>query len=297
MGKKIIYSTADLLSDYPEVPHLGTDVVCFENGYENRRYPLGQDYFNHELLLVLMIAGESEVRINGTPVSLSAGSVLLHGRGYLTDHLRSSADLHCITLFLSEALRTDDSYLTQTTAQLLATMRRYRLYAFRLEEDEAARVRRGMEGLMDLLRTDHHYLFRRVQAQCNALFLDVVDCLDRRRPVVRPAGKRESLVEDFHALVTCHFREHHRAAYYADRLAVSKQYLARVVRAATGKTVSDIVAELLTLEARTCLSSPRASVGDVAAMLHFADTAAFCKFFRRRTGETPRGYRCRVMPH
>lgn len=295
MDKNIIYSTVDLLNDHPDVPHMGTDVVCFESGYESRHYPLGQDYFNHDLLLVLMLAGEAEVRINGTPVRLSAGSLLLHGRGYLTDHIRSSTDVHFITLQLSENLRTDDSYLTQTTAMLLATMRRYRLYAFQLGTDEQTRVRRELEELMCLLRTDHHYLFRRVQAQCNALFLDVADCLDRQRPAVRPAGKRESLVEDFHALVTCHFREHHRAAYYADRLAVSMQYLTRVVRAATGKSVADIVAELLTLEARTCLGSPRASVGDVAEMLHFADTAAFCKFFRRRTGETPRGYRRRVL--
>ena len=83
-------------------------------------------------------------------------------------------------------------------------------------------------------------------------------------------------------------------AFYARQLAISEQYLSRIVRTGTGKTVNGIISELLLMEARTLLGNRSLAVSDVAVRLNFSDTSAFCKFFRRNAGETPLGFRKRL---
>ena len=61
-------------------------------------------------------------------------------------------------------MRTDDSYLTQITSILLATMRQNGQYTIELTEAESMTIRRELESLMHLLKSEHHFLFRRIQA-------------------------------------------------------------------------------------------------------------------------------------
>lgn len=225
---------------------------------------------------------------------MEAGTLLVHGANYLTDHLFSSKDIRFITLSISEAMLTNDSYLTQTAALLLSTLRQNRQYTLLLAEDEMQEMRSQLEVLMRLLDSDHKFLFRRLQAACNALLLDIADFLSRRTPIRRHISPKEHVLQEFYALVTRHFREEHFVAFYARELAISEQYLSRIVRTGTGKTVNGIISELLLMEARTLLGNRSLAVSDVAVRLNFSDTSAFCKFFRRNAGETPLGFRKRL---
>ena len=393
MAEPRIFDNTRLLREHPGIPHYGEKIVCFASRYEDRSYPADESYFNREFYLILMLAGRSEVRLNGEPIDLEAGDLLIHGADYLTDHLYSSPDIRFITLSLSESVRTDDPFLAQTTAMLLATLRRSRRYTVSLTEPEAQTVRRELEELMALLnsghrfllrriqaacnalfldvaeflsrktviarrlsrkehvlqefhalslsesvRTDdpflaqttamllatlrrsrrytvsltepeaqtvrreleelmallnsgHRFLLRRIQAACNALFLDVAEFLSRKTVIARRLSRKEHVLQEFHALATRYFREEHAVRFYAGRLAVSEQYLARIVREGTGRSIGNLLGDLLAMEACTLLGSTKHSVGDIALRLGFSDTPGFCKFFRRKTGKTPLGYR------
>lgn len=112
------------------------------------------------------------------------------------------------------------------------------------------------------------------------------------KTVVREhVSRRDRLLREFHALATKHFREEHSVGFYADRLAVSRQYLTRVLRAETGRSVNEILSELQLMEARNLLLTTTLQVGEVAAQLGFGDAAVFCKFFRRHVGCTPLAFR------
>lgn len=291
MVKNHIFDHSQLLRLHPDIPHYQEDIVCFESNYEGRTYPAQGQYFNKELYMILILQGTSEIRLNGEHIRLEPDTLLLHGANYLTDHLSSGRDIRFITLSISESMRTNDSYLTRITAILLATMRREGRYTIPLTAAESRHVRLALEELMRLMQSKHAFLFRRIQAACNALFLDIGDFLSRKTPVHKQLSPREHVLQDFHALVTRHFREEHFVKFYAARLAISEQYLARILRAATGKSATDIINELLTLEAQHLLESRRRSVAEISERLHFSDTSAFCKFFKRNTGLTPLAYR------
>ena len=294
MVKSCIFDNAGMLKERPEIPHYREDVVCFESGYDDRNYPADVAYFNRELYLIFILEGRSEILLNGEHIVMESGTLLVHGANYLTDHLFSSKDIRFITLSISEAMLTNDSYLTQTAALLLSTLRQNRQYTLLLAEDEMQAMRGQLEVLMCLLGSDHKFLFRRLQAACNALLLDIADFLSRRTPIRRHLNPKEHVLQEFYALVTRHFREEHFVAFYARELAISEQYLSHIVRTGTGKTVNGIISELLLMEARTLLGNRSLAVSDVAVRLNFSDTSAFCKFFRRNAGETPLGFRKRL---
>ena len=294
MVKSCIFDNAGMLKERPEIPHYREDVVCFESGYDDRNYPADVAYFNRELYLIFILEGRSEILLNGEHIVMEAGTLLVHGANYLTDHLFSSKDIRFITLSISEAMLTNDSYLTQTAALLLSTLRQNRQYTLLLAEDEMQEMRSQLEVLMRLLDSDHKFLFRRLQAACNALLLDIADFLSRRTPIRRHLSPKEHVLQEFYALVTRHFREEHFVAFYARELAISEQYLSRIVRRGTGKSVGQILNDLLTMEASTLLDTTKESIGEIALRLGFSDTPGFCKFFRRQTGLTPLGFRKRA---
>mgnify|MGYP002933425084 CR=1 FL=1 len=86
--------------------------------------------------MIFVLEGRSEILLNGEFIAIEPNMLLIHGANYLTEHLYSSRDIKFITLALSESMRTDDSYLTQITAILLATMRRNKQYTIQLTEYE-----------------------------------------------------------------------------------------------------------------------------------------------------------------
>jgi AraC-like DNA-binding protein len=291
MVKLRTFDNAQLLIEHSEKPHYKDDVVCFRSEYKDKIHLENEQYFNKELYMILVLEGYSKIRLNGELITIGANTLLIHGANYLTEHLDSSKNIKFITLFISESMRTDDSYLTQITSILLATMRQNGQYTIELTEEESMTIRRELESLMYLLKSEHHFLFRRIQASCNGLFLDIADFLSRKTIIKKHIGHKDHVLQKFHALVTRHFREEHFINFYADKLAISNQYLSRIVRAGTGKSVNDIISNLLIMEARTLLSSRNLTVNGISARLCFNDTAGFCKFFKRKTKQTPLNYR------
>ncbi|TDX01248.1 helix-turn-helix domain-containing protein [Dinghuibacter silviterrae] len=99
------------------------------------------------------------------------------------------------------------------------------------------------------------------------------------------------LVARFRRLVGQHYREKRQVADYASLLAVTPNHLGRVVREATGRTPSDLIRDLLLLEAKSLLRLTGQSVSEIAYQLEFSDPATFGRFFRKETGMTPLDYR------
>lgn len=295
MVKSVIFDTRQLLWLYPEIPHYRTDLVCFKSNFGSRTYPLGQQYFNRELTMVLILNGESEICINGESVSLRAGSLLLHGADYLTRHDYSSSDIEFFTLYISEEFIQSDVYLNQFVSMLLATLRDSRQYVICMGDEELQLLKRELEDLISLLCSGHAFLSRRILSQCNAIFLDIADILSHKTLIKRDLSNREKLLQHFHILVMSNYKSEHNVGFYADCLSVSKQYLTKIVKDATGKTVSIILEELLVTEACALLLTMKYSISEIASELNFSDTANFCRFFKRCMGKTPLEYRSEML--
>jgi AraC family transcriptional activator of pobA len=74
---------------------------------------------------------------------------------------------------------------------------------------------------------------------------------------------------------------------FAEALAVHVNYLNRQLKAATGKTTTQLLAERLVQEARTLLRHTDWPVSTIGYCLGFEEPTHFAQFFRRHTGQTP----------
>lgn len=80
-------------------------------------------------------------------------------------------------------------------------------------------------------------------------------------------------------------------AYFADRLSLSPGYFGELVKTSTGTTAKDMIADRLVSSARELLNDLTLSVTQVADMLGFEYPQHFVRFFKRRTGRTPKEFR------
>lgn len=134
----------------------------------------------------------------------------------------------------------------------------------------------------------------------HAFALDYYDKWKRQygdRPLKDEKNSAEAICTRFYSLVFDHCREHHTAAYYADRLCITPNYLAMVTRQVCNETPKQAIDRQVTLEMKYLLRNTTLTAEQIALSLHFPDTSYMCRFFRRQTGCSLSEYRRKgVMP-
>ena len=104
-------------------------------------------------------------------------------------------------------------------------------------------------------------------------------------------SRSESICKQLTKLVMKHFTSERRVSFYAERLHITPQHLSVTVRQVTGKTVSDVIAEAVVMDARAKLKSTNMSVQEISDSLGFPNVSFFGKYFKRYTGMSPNEYR------
>ncbi len=99
------------------------------------------------------------------------------------------------------------------------------------------------------------------------------------------------LVGRFQELVEKNFRELHEVQQYATELAVSPDYLSKVVRKYLGASSQEYILDKLLLEAKRLLVFTNLSSKEIAYHIHIDDPSYFGRIFKRKTGLTPNEYR------
>jgi AraC-like DNA-binding protein len=160
---------------------------------------------------------------------------------------------------------------------------------FNLRSDEAS----TLYNLMLLLKSSHadkEHPFREdvVFHGFNLFMLEAGAIFKKHRQ--NTGGKftrREELLMAFLKLLSQYFNTERGVQFYADKIFVTSKHLTRAVKEVTGKTVSELIDEMVIAEAKILLDSPSLTVGDVSGQLNFSNQFFFSKFFKNHTGLTP----------
>ena len=108
----------------------------------------------------------------------------------------------------------------------------------------------------------------------------------------RPAAA--GLVRRFRDLVEAEFFRARPLSFYARALGVTSAHLSRACRGALGRSALAVLHERVAVEAKRKLAYTPATIGAIAEDLGFVDPSHFTKFFKARTGTTPRAFRARL---
>ena len=103
--------------------------------------------------------------------------------------------------------------------------------------------------------------------------------------------RKEDILFNFLKQLAAHFKEERSVQFYADALFMTPKHLTKTVKELTTKTCGEFIDEMVIAEAKILLGDLSYSVGQVADHLHFSDQFFFSKFFKRRTGLSPKEYK------
>lgn len=79
--------------------------------------------------------------------------------------------------------------------------------------------------------------------------------------------------------------------YFADKICLSSNYLADLVKSETGKNAQEFIQLKMVNVAKNALIDPNLNTKQIAEMLGFQYPQHFMRFFKKQVGCTPREYR------
>jgi AraC-like DNA-binding protein len=152
------------------------------------------------------------------------------------------------------------------------------------------------ENILNVLRRlDSEYLkgercsLQVIRAYLIALFMELL-------PFVRPAVSASDdlsyqVTEQFKRALAQHIFEKQKISDYAALLNISSSRLSKYVKETTGKRASDLLNEMLVLEAKILLNQTSLSISEITYELGQKHVSNFVRFFKRYTGMSPGEYR------
>lgn len=156
-----------------------------------------------------------------------------------------------------------------------------------LLEDCLHRIARSLE------RTNHGWQRDIVLNELRGFFLEMNNIVYQgNRDKVNPnPPNRDVLLFLFIQLLNQHCRTEHTVSFYANELCITPEYLSRIMKGFSGKTVNQWIREALMREAERLLRDPDLSIQQVADMLNFSDQSSFGKFFKKHRGTSPMSFK------
>lgn len=259
-----------------------------EPGAALQDFPFRADFYG----VGLCRQGSVELRANLEHYCVRPDSLLVLAPDVVRTWQRQSADYSTVALFFTEPFFLQGS----PSATLLRHFPFLRAEAPRvvpLLAAEAAAIWQVLEAVQQVLAGLSARKSAVVRHYAHILAHLAADCYERHA-ATQPAAPPPKLVQQFKQLVREQYLRRRLVHEYAGLLCVTAKHLSETVKAATGRTASAWIADLVVLEGCVQLQQTTRSLAQVAEALHFSDASAFGKFFRRHTGLTPVQYRRRL---
>lgn len=164
---------------------------------------------------------------------------------------------------------------------------------FTLTAKEAATLHAMMHYLKEMYNNNEHpFKDDMVHHGFNLFMLEVAAIAKKYRSnEEQGTTRKEDILLGFLKQLAAHFKEERSVQYYASALFITPKHLTKTVKELTNKTCGEFIDEMVITEAKILLGDLSYSVGQVADHLHFSDQFFFSKFFKRRTGLSPKEYR------
>ncbi len=99
------------------------------------------------------------------------------------------------------------------------------------------------------------------------------------------------LLRQFKELIDRHYNEMHKVSDYAEKLAVTSDYLNKSVKALTGKSAKEFILDRILVEAKRVLLFTELSNKELSFQLGFDEPAHFSNFFKKYTKQSPLDFR------
>lgn len=95
----------------------------------------------------------------------------------------------------------------------------------------------------------------------------------------------------FQNLLEEYYKQYHLLDFYAQTIGLTKRQLSNICKEKVGKTAKQLISDRISTEAKRLLKYTSLSLKEIAYQLGFQGLPYFCRWFKKREGLTPMGYK------
>lgn len=239
----------------------------------------------------LVTSGWLRMRYNDSELKIQKGDLYIYSPGLMVTIIDGSADYRSICLMVDEFTTLESPAVRDMVSLAFLPIVQLSTPTVRLKPEQAQMFESRMHEMIAYQRSDNVYKDKLLRMLYAVFLVDLQNVFELSITQHQVPPRVEEIFIAFNRLLPQHFIDHRDIAFYADRLCITNDYLSRIVKRVSGRTVVDYINHLLTMEACYQLRTSSMSIAEISDLLHFSEPAAFARFFTRMKGMSPRAFR------
>lgn len=241
--------------------------------------------------LGLVLKGEAEFVVGLETYQLKAPYIVMVAPDEVRNWILNKGAIETKSLFFTEDFVVS-GLIDTLFLKKFSFYKRNGQHAIPLNPEDLAIIQALLLQIEQKKNSDLPNKLESIQALLRALLLEIEGLYDIKTKKEHNTYSRSYyLTEKFKELLAENFTEHREVHFYAEKLFITPKHLSQIVKNETGKTVSEIINEIVCLEAKVLLQTKALSIAEISVHLNFATATFFGKFFKRNTGMSPLEYR------
>lgn len=288
------YSLTDIISLLKIEPQTVPGVYVHFSEPATEEVPLRHPFRINSFLLFIIISGEITTQVNILDQYLKKGDVLLLPPNTVVHYKYATQDFQQITINFT----LDFSLATSIKNQLsIANFLISNEVKFLKANESQTNILTQISNLL-LIKNAIPKELNKLNLQTEQvltlflnLLLELFEIEKSDINLLKVKSRKELIFIELLKVIKQHYKTHRNAAFYADKLSVSKSYLNKITKELNNKTINDLIDYAVITESKFLLSNPNFTINDIAENLNFSDQSSFGKYFKKHTNITPLKFR------
>lgn len=247
-------------------------------------------YVNFYTIFVL-VDGEAEVIINDNNIILAQQSVIRMTHTQNMEFVKCTDELDgyflfCESNFYNNIIENDPNMQDVFQRNILDTY----IY-FNITEAKISELLGIISQVEKTISQPHIYKKEMLSFLVHLAQMHINELIDSTSNELHDMKHKENIFKIFIHLASNNFKRERQINFYADRMNITSTYLSRIVREVSGNTVCGYLQSFLYSEACKMLKMTDKTIGEISTELKFNDQSAFTKFFKQKSGISPKAFR------
>lgn len=284
----------DIFNDSVDVSISQENVNIRKMQYHDLEHHINSNIYIKSTLFILVHSGNAEIEINFRGYEVKEGQMILLSFGHFFRITKMSLDIHCTSLYIQQ-----DFIADMYSSEMLYKRVKYGVKMFErpilsLSKEDFNLMQHRMQSIDFENNRKQHIHHRKIVLDFLHIYLldlsNIIENTYLNNNDEKPS-REEIYFEQFLTLLVQHYKIEHNVDFYAQNIHITSQYLTKIAKKLSGQSVSDFIFQLIYSDSQQLLKQPQLSIQQIALELNFSDQSAFGKFFKRKSGHSPKDYR------
>ncbi|MCQ2244377.1 MAG: helix-turn-helix transcriptional regulator [Bacteroidaceae bacterium] len=269
--------------------HIGDDLILLS---DMSKLPIiSEPRRSEHIIVALCLQGEAEFTVDTKERTVKPGDLIIIHKDRVTANFSFSENLQGMAMIWSKDYFDE---LVRDIKELNSLFLFSRMRSVvNLEPAEIKDVQTFCNLIKEKIEDTSNYFRDDIVQTLIMSLIYIVSNAIRRQQTTYPENFNRSHDAFFRFinLVEEHYKTERRVGWYAEQLKITPKYLSETIKAVSQRTPNEWIDNYVIREIRVQLRNSSRSIKEITEELHFPSQSFLGKFFKERTGMSPREYR------